>query len=220
MTEIEIISTKYPCTINRKYIKKVYFRYRDGSFIINIPFRMKLNELEHMVATNQIVLSRMLARNEKLHSLDLYLGSKIKLLNKEYTIIYGNKPYIDDKNICLRENELSKDIALIAKNTLIDIIPQKIAYYYDIMYSDSKYPEIVYRNVKSYFGQYNARKHQISINIGLAFNRIELIEYVIIHELAHIRYLNHKPEFYRLVSNVIPNARELQKELKREGILL
>lgn len=220
MSEIEIIGKKYPCTINRKYIKKVYFRYRDGSFIINIPFRMKITELAHMIETNQIVLSRMLARNKKMRSLNLNLGAKIILLDKEYTIIYGDKPYIDDINICLRENALTKDIALIAKNALIKIIPQKIAYYYDIMYSDSKYPSIVYRNVKSYFGQYNARKHQISFNIGLAFNRIDLIDYVIVHELAHIRYLNHKPEFYKLITNVIPNAKTLQKELKREGILL
>jgi len=220
VNEIEINNNKYPCIINRKSIKKVYFRYIDGAFVINIPNRMRIAELTHMILSNQSILSRMLVKSKKIRKVNLDEGSMVSLIDKEYTICYGAKPLIDNDKIYLSENKANKDLALLAYSALSKIIPQRVAYYYDIMYSDSKYPSIVYRNVQSYFGQYNARKHQISFNIGLAFNRVELIEYVIVHELAHIRYLNHGQEFYRFVSSVIPNARMLQKELKREGILL
>lgn len=51
---------------------------------------------------------------------------------------------------------------------------------------------------RSQWGSCNAEK-AISLNALLVFLQKPLIEYVIIHELCHTRYLNHSPDFWRLV---------------------
>ena len=42
----------------------------------------------------------------------------------------------------------------------------------------------------------------------------EIIDYVIVHELSHIKYLNHQKEFYDYLKVFLPNYKYLEKRLK------
>ncbi len=55
----------------------------------------------------------------------------------------------------------------------------------------------------------------IVLNLYLVQLPSELIDYVILHELAHTKHLNHSPAFWETLELICPNARELRKELKK-----
>ena len=44
--------------------------------------------------------------------------------------------------------------------------------------------------------------------------RPEMIDYIIVHELAHLVHLNHSKEFYRLIENYMPEYRRVENEIK------
>ena len=55
-----------------------------------------------------------------------------------------------------------------------------------------------------------------NINLNLNLMRLpeHLRDYVMLHELCHLRYLNHGPEFHALLESVCPDHRALARELK------
>jgi hypothetical protein len=57
-------------------------------------------------------------------------------------------------------------------------------------------------------------KGNINLSTRLLFAPEVVIDYVIIHELAHLIEMNHSPKFWRLVEQAMPNYRDCEKWLK------
>jgi predicted metal-dependent hydrolase len=53
----------------------------------------------------------------------------------------------------------------------------------------------------------------ISLNCCLLFQRPEVVRYLLIHELAHVRHMNHSARFWELVGRHCPDYRRLDREL-------
>lgn len=54
----------------------------------------------------------------------------------------------------------------------------------------------------------------INLNLRLVTLPQELQDYVMLHELCHLKYLNHGPQFHALLESVCPGHRELARSLK------
>lgn len=73
---------------------------------------------------------------------------------------------------------------------------------------------IRFSRAKTRFGSCSA-KDSITFSLRLMDYPSEAIDYVIVHELAHIRHKNHGKEFYRFVASVLPDYRRREQLLKQ-----
>lgn len=69
------------------------------------------------------------------------------------------------------------------------------------------------KNMKTAWGICYSNK-SITLNLKLIQMDIKIVEYVIVHELCHLRYMNHSREFWELVETHLPRFSEERSRLK------
>ena len=92
------------------------------------------------------------------------------------------------------------------------LIPDRVAYFSQIM--TVRPTEIRFTKNKTRIGSCT-RANQISFSCRLMDYPPEVLDYVVVHELAHILHKNHGPAFWRTVEAVLPDYRQRRKLLKR-----
>ncbi len=73
--------------------------------------------------------------------------------------------------------------------------------------------KIAIRNQRSRWGSCS-KKGNLNFNYKLAFLSEELRDYVIVHEICHIKEFNHGHDFWNLVAQQVPEHRALNKRLR------
>jgi hypothetical protein len=69
--------------------------------------------------------------------------------------------------------------------------------------------------MKTLWGSCHIAKRRIAYNSELAKAPREMVEYVVVHELTHLKSASHGPLFYRLMDERLPGWRELRRRLNR-----
>ena len=81
-----------------------------------------------------------------------------------------------------------------------------------------KYNKVFIKNNLSNWGSCSSLKN-INLNLRLVTLPQELQDYVMLHELCHLRYLDHGPEFHALLESLCPGHRALNRELRSYKLL-
>lgn len=95
-----------------------------------------------------------------------------------------------------------------------DIFTRKTAYYASVM--NVTYGRISIREQKTRWGSCSS-KGNLNFNWRLIFAPEEVQDYIVVHELAHRREMNHSPRFYRIVESVLPDYKREQIWLREHG---
>lgn len=182
----------------RKNIKNMYARIdKEGNLVVTSPLFVSSKTIEKFA---QESYEKLLKRNRKKTDKSLFNSEgKIKILG-EYKYI-DNLSELNAILLVSLKNYLSKNYINIANMMGIDNIPK-----------------VNIKKVKNYLGQYNKKTNIINLNLLLGHMEEELIEYVIIHELAHTRYMNHQKEFWLEVSKYCPYYKTYRVKCKKEFV--
>lgn len=93
-------------------------------------------------------------------------------------------------------------------------IPRRVAYFAEQM--GVTYGRITIREQKTRWGSCSS-KGNLNFNWKLALMPEEILDYVVVHELAHRREMNHSGRFWAIVEEALPDYRERRGALKEWG---
>ena len=105
----------------------------------------------------------------------------------------------------------NKKEKLYSDDEFVNVINNSVNKYSNLM---KLYPKkITIKQLKYAWGSCSSKKN-ISFNSELMYKEKDVIDYVVVHELAHLKYMNHQKDFWNLVGLFIPDYKEKRKELK------
>lgn len=140
-------------------------------------------------------------------------GVERKIIEKE---LLSHREWIE-KHLLKQEKKkerfeglTDKDIADLRKKARL-VLTEKTKYFSEIM--GLKYGRITITGAKTRFGSCSS-KGNISYSWRLMLYPEEAIDYVVVHELSHLKEMNHSDKFYRIIEKVLPDYKERRKFLK------
>lgn len=123
-----------------------------------------------------------------------------------------NKHIQKQKEKNAKYGNLSEERIAELRKMAKQILSAKVSYYAKIM--GLKYGRITITSAKTRFGSCSS-KGNIAFSYRLMMYPDAAIDYVVVHELAHLKEMNHSPAFYKVVASVLPDYKERIKLLKK-----
>ena len=112
-----------------------------------------------------------------------------------------------------QEKLTNADIQKLAKEAL-DILPRKVEYYAKII--GVTYGRITIRNQKTRWGSCSA-KGNLNLNCLIMLTPEDVQDYVVVHELAHRKEMNHSAKFWKVVEAELPDYMARRENLRVLG---
>ena len=123
-----------------------------------------------------------------------------------------HKELVAERNKRRRENALSPQEIGLLKKRAKEELPQRVAYFSAL--TGLKPTGIRITSAQTRWGSCNA-KNRLCFSYRLMLLPPDLIDYIVVHELAHIKVRNHRAEFYREIARYLPDYQERVAELRR-----
>ena len=114
----------------------------------------------------------------------------------------------------LTEQEILDTIIKFYISSSKQITKERTKYYQELLKVVPK--SIKIDKISNRWGSCNTKK-EITYNYMICTLPLELIDYIVVHELCHIHHMNHDRSFWRKVGSIIPDYKERMKILEGEG---
>ena len=108
--------------------------------------------------------------------------------------------------------DIEKYYSIFYKNEAILTLPSRVSHYARKI---NLYPkEIKFKKMRRRWGSCSS-EGIVTLNTMMMQLSYAHIDYIIVHELAHLRHMNHSRDFHTLVRSILENEQDLRRELKQ-----
>jgi len=149
-------------------------------------------------------LAATLPRNFSLDQLENFLHQKADWILRKMNLAKKRKPSLLLPKASRREY-------LARKKEAFELIENKIDYFRSVY--NLCPARISIRNQKTRWGSCS-RKGNLNFNYRIVHLPEKYLDYVVVHELCHLKEFNHSKNFWNLVEEVIPDCKKIRKEIR------
>jgi len=200
---------------------------RDGELVVAAPVRTSARRLEEVVRAKLPWVRRKLAEFEALgpppEPRQYVAGELFPYLGREYPLALADRP---PAPVALRDGALEVDrmldgnarAAILAwyQERAREYVDEAVARYVPLV--GAAPAAVVVRDLgKRRWGVCDHRTLTVSFHWHLITQPPELVDYVVVHELAHLHEPNHGAGFWRRVADVLPDCKQRRRQLSQRG---
>lgn len=199
---------------------------KHGEVQVRAPLGMPFPEIQDFVRRKTRWISGHLQRQSVSAASPLETGSTLMWFGKPMTLIFrlsqtaGVEPSSSELTVSLPLDNFDQRKTVLEhwyNQQTLEYVTSRLSFY-------ARLAQVEPGAIKVRF--YKSRWGSCRSNGDLQFNGIlamaprEVIDYVIVHELCHMRVFNHSPEYWRLVARVMPEYARQRTWLRQQNSLI
>lgn len=197
-----------------------------GEVVVRAPKRLNLEYIMNFIKEKEkwIEKKRKEILENNLCNKGLLNYNSFLFCGKSYKKIEQDglkKIELSNNNIIFPKCENKSDVFKYAQKFYIDILKDilknRVEYFADLM--QLNYNKIIIMNNKRRWGACT-NSGTLKFNFRLAMLPHKVIDYIIIHELAHLIEFNHSSKFYQIIESIMSDYKTHRKKLKDYDFVL
>ena len=218
--------------VHRKKVKNINLRIKPNMEIyISVPMNLHRDYIENFIRSKEEWIKSVLKKvedvKEKQKGIEYKNGEIYKFLGKEYNLIVRTGNF---NGVSLKNDAKSNVMILTVNENIFENIDEKKKvmekWYFEnakklflkfvekwLEILDEHVEKVAIKPMKTRWGSCNYVKKYINLNTELIKRTPFEIEYVILHELTHLKYPNHGKGFYNYIERYMPNYKVAEKML-------
>lgn len=230
---ISVRGRAYPIRVVRTRARTARASLRGGEVVVRLPSCLDGKRASEALANLRGRLERRLERDPYLgmpRRLELQEGQELSAMGRLFRISVEQggraSAMLSSGSITVRlpeglpETERAAAVSELSARALSRaMLPLVSARVHELNSAHFRFriSRVSLRNSSSRWGSCNSRTGSINLNVRLLFAPQQILDYVIVHELAHLRHPNHSRAFWSCVGEAFQGYRDARRWLRERG---
>lgn len=189
---------------------------QNGNISLSVPHGTQISAIKDFLFKETNWIKKHLKQQNTRRSRFFFLGNELEIIHEDNASHRIHKVELIEDKLVISSPKGSKSSPIIIFNNWLRLkaknyIPLRTEFL--ALENGFKYNKITIRGQKTRWGSCS-RRGNLSFNFMLMQFPESVIDYVLVHELCHLKEMNHSEKFWSLVQTIIPNYKELRGKLK------
>jgi predicted metal-dependent hydrolase len=204
--------------------RRISICVRDEKVELILPYGAPKNEAYKFLLTKERWIREKFMKVIKIVQGSEKLPDQLFILGKMHDVHYvhsSNEFAVTLKDECITVYSPKDHAGDVLKHYLQQYILDEISRLAKLLAKENgfRYSKISVKELKTRWGSCSSLGN-LSFNWRIIFAPHSVLQYLIVHELCHLKEMNHGPKFWKLVEKIFPNYRMSMLWLKKNGKLL
>jgi len=205
----------------------------DGKIVVRAPkhvtdkfIRECVMAREEWISKKRAMIQERMDNNPPIRYVEgeffMFLGEKFPLKFKTDDTHKKCKIYLEEGNLIYEngassEDAIQKNLEKWYRNVAQKMVEDRVMHF--LKYYDVEPTYIKVKTQKKRWGSCSSKRHLL-FNWCLIKAPLEVLDYIVVHEMSHMVHMNHSDKFWGLVTSIVPNYKIHADWLKKNGHLI
>lgn len=185
---------------------------RDGTLTVRAPRRIKVGEIEWFVNQKKTWIQKKMLQQQEMYT----KFPRVEFAHGEKFLYLGTRQILQCSPQLSSSQIKDHYLKWYREQAKIIIKGRTVLYAHKM---GIEYKELKITNAEHQLGSCTSRK-TLNFSWRLVMAPLVIIDYVVVHELTHLTYMNHSKRFWKKLAEIFPQYQETKIWLKAKGSLL